>query len=185
LRRVLARYTGQIAAEIEFEYGPHGKPYLKNPGRSADVSFNLSHSEDVALVAVTRGREVGIDVERVKPKRDYLEVAKFYFSRQERIQLSRLPRDLRREAFFHGWARKEAFIKALGLGLAFPLDEFSVSLEPGTHRLLEVRGRPLQEDVRWRLFALPVDGPFTAALAVEADVTNVRFFNLTEIGTDE
>jgi 4'-phosphopantetheinyl transferase len=175
LRELMASYTDQAPAEIEFEYGNYGKPYLKSAGPSSGVSFNLSHSKDVVLLAITRRREVGVDIEYIKPGRNYLAVAQFYFSERERSQLAALPERARQEAFFHGWARKEAFIKALGLGLAFPLDDFSVSVHPEAAGLLEVRGEQ-QAAARWQVIKLQVDGPFTAALAVEAGISDVRFF---------
>lgn len=184
LRELLADYTDQAPAELIFEYGAHGKPYLKGSGPSSGVSFNLSHSKDVALLAIARRREVGIDVEYIKPGRNYAEVARYCFSQREQAQLTGIPAGKRLEAFFHGWARKEAFIKALGLGLAFPLDAFSVSLDPGAAKLLEVRGGRQEAD-RWRLIELQVGGPFTAALVIEAGATNVRFFEMTEVDSNE
>jgi 4'-phosphopantetheinyl transferase len=175
LRELLASYTDRAPAEIEFEYGALGKPYLKSAGRSSGVLFNLSHSKDVVLFAITRRRKVGVDIEYIKPGGNYLAVAQFYFSERERSQLAALPERARQEAFFHGWARKEAFIKALGLGLAFPLDDFSVSVHPEAAGLLEVRGEQ-QDAARWQVIKIQIDRPFTAALAVEAGITNVRYF---------
>jgi 4'-phosphopantetheinyl transferase len=131
LRDLLARYSGCTPLDIEFVYGANGKPALSHRRSASPVSFNLSHSHKVAVLAVTQKNEIGIDVERIQPERASQEIAKRYFSREEVKELLSLPVDQRAEGFFLCWTRKEAYVKALGEGLRFPLDCFRVSVSPG------------------------------------------------------
>jgi len=135
LREILAHYLGASPAEIAFVYGDHGKPALAPP--HGDLRFNLSHSHGLALCAVTRGREVGVDVERIRELDDLEDLARSVFSARELAALHRLPEPGLLAGFFTGWTRKEAFIKALGEGLSHPLKRFDVSLEPGRPARLE------------------------------------------------
>jgi 4'-phosphopantetheinyl transferase len=116
---------------VELVYGSRGKPRLSRSFAAADLCFNVSHSEDVAVYAFTRGREVGIDVEAVRAMRDADEIAARFFSPCENESYRALDARDKPLGFFNCWTRKEAFIKALGDGLYHPLDNFDVSLAPG------------------------------------------------------
>ena len=105
-------------------------PWPENPIGDA-IRFNVSHSHGIALYAVTRGREVGIDLERIRSDLAVAEIAERFFSRREIAMLRTLPIEAQRQAFFRCWTRKEAYIKARGEGLSLPLDQFDVSLAPG------------------------------------------------------
>lgn len=166
LRAVLARHAGCPATALRFRYGPRGKPALEGDGGGGDLRFNVSHSGDLALVAVARGREIGVDVEALRP--DLTPgLAERFFSPAEVAALSALPPAARPAAFFACWTRKEAFVKATGDGLSLPLDAFDVSLAPGEPpALLRVADDPHGPD-RWRLVALEPAPGFAAALAVE------------------
>jgi 4'-phosphopantetheinyl transferase len=127
---VLATYTGTPAHALRFERARHGKPYLV--GHS--IRFNLSHSGDLALIAVARDREVGVDVEAIRPERDVVGIARHFFAPGESEALSAEPPRRRAAAFYRCWTRKEAYMKACGLGLALRPDSFDVSLvPPGWH----------------------------------------------------
>jgi medium-chain acyl-[acyl-carrier-protein] hydrolase len=167
LRTLLGRYLAHDPRRLRFAYGAHGKPALAAGGAAGRLSFNVAHSDGLALVAVTRGREVGVDLERVRPGLAAEEIAARYFSPREFEALRALPRSLRPEAFFHCWTRKEAYLKATGAGVARALDRFDVTLRPGDPAaLLENRDDPA-EARRWSLREL-VPGPgFVGALAVE------------------
>ena len=166
LRLLLARYLGVDAAVLRFVYGPRGKPALAE-GAHADLRFNLSHSGDLALVAVTRGREVGVDVEADRPDFATEATARRFFSAAEVEAFLALPPASRHEAFFRCWTRKEAYIKALGDGLALPLDSFDVAIgEAATEILLATRPDPA-EARRWRLAALAPGAGYAGAVAVE------------------
>ncbi len=132
LRLVLARYLPVEPAAISFETGPFGKPFLPDgPG------FNLSHSGDTALIAVgAQGSEIGVDIEEVNPKRATHDIAARFFAPEEIAELAGYAEgDDRESAFFRIWTRKEAFIKAIGKGLAQPLDSFAVSADIHAPRL--------------------------------------------------
>lgn len=140
LRSILGRYLGVPPAEVRFIYSQYGKPGLDGIHRASWLNFNLSHSADLALFALGRGRRVGVDVERVRTDLDIVELAGRYFSTAERAALLALPGADQLHAFFACWTRKEAFIKASGWGLSFPLDAFDVTLAPFEEaRLLAVR----------------------------------------------
>lgn len=148
LRDVLSRYLDAAAGELVFAYGQHGKPSLAHPAGTG-LRFNLSHTGTVALIAVSRGRELGVDIERVNPHTECMRLAERFFSPGEAAVLGRLPGAQRPAAFFEGWTRKEAYIKAIGSGLALPLRSFSVGLGPyEAARLLDVES-DAQECQRW------------------------------------
>lgn len=163
LRTILGRYLGCTPADVRFTYGAHGKPVLLDDAR--ETRFNLAHSEDFAVYAVTRGRDVGVDVERVRHRFAFTEIAERFFSAAERAALQRLPPRQRARAFFRCWTRKEAYVKARGDGLTFPLADFDVSLSPDeAPRLLRVAHDP-SEPSRWWMTALyPVPGYVAAAV---------------------
>ena len=130
LRELLGRYLHQAPAGLEFSYGQHGKPSLSGENASSGLCFNLSHSSGLVVFAIARERNLGIDVEHVRPESAGEDIAQRYFSAREVNDLRTLPPEARVEGFFHCWTRKEAYLKATGMGLQIPLDSFSVSLLP-------------------------------------------------------
>ena len=138
LRELLARYLGTEPAEIKFKYNAHGKPSLDDEHASWSLKFNLSHSGDLALVAVAVGRDIGVDVEycRAGSVGDRMRVARRYFSTSEYAFLDRLPVEDRVDSFYRLWTCKEAFIKATGLGLTVPLSSFDIDLEDSIRPVL-------------------------------------------------
>jgi 4'-phosphopantetheinyl transferase len=133
LRTTLAAYLGQEPAALHFCYGPQGKPSLQMIGtRPPEIQFNLAHENGQAVYAFALRRRLGIDVEAIRDDFPTIEIAKRFFSPLEIKQLLELPPDERREAFFLGWTRKEAYIKARGEGLHIELDSFAVALAPGS-----------------------------------------------------
>jgi medium-chain acyl-[acyl-carrier-protein] hydrolase len=169
LRVLLGRYLGHSPQRLRFTYGAHGKPALAGGG----LGFNVSHSEDLALIAVARNREVGVDLERVRPEVATQEIAARYFSAQEIKDLQALPRRLRSVAFFNCWTRKEAYLKATGIGLALPLDRFDVTLCPGEPAALLANRDDPSEVRRWTLRHLSPQRNFMGALAVEGPITGL------------
>jgi 4'-phosphopantetheinyl transferase len=167
LRAILGRYLHTEPHQLRFCYGNRGKPMLINEQRGDIFRFNVSHSHNLAVFAVTRGREIGIDLEWARPGLDCQQIAERLFSPQEIRVLRALHRDAQDEAFFNCWTRKEAFIKAKGGGLSISLNEFEVSLSPGEPAaLLTTMGDP-QEAFRWSLRELFPSPGFSAAIAVE------------------
>ena len=163
LRRCLAERLDRRPESVGFEYGPVGKPALAGGG---PVRFNVSHSDRYALLAMTEGAEVGVDIELLRPLSDMAALAARVFSAGERAVLAQVPADRRVEAFFAGWTRKEAYIKARGEGIAL-LGSIEVALAPGeAPRLIHVEGQP-DEPQRWSLEALSPIAGVAAAVCVE------------------
>ena len=166
LRAILGIYLGMEPDQLEFSYGAYGKPYLADGCGEREVRFNLSHSNELALYAFVRGREIGVDLEYIRDIPDIEQIAARFFSARENIVLHGLPAAQKQEAFFRCWTRKEAYIKAIGNGLTHPLDQFDVSLAPGEPaRLLTVAGEP-DKTKRWALRELAPAPGYQAALAV-------------------
>ena len=167
LRALLGFYLNNAPECLSFRYSSHGKPALAWESGGDMIRFNLSHSHGVALYAVTRGREVGIDLEYIRSDLEVEQIAERFFSRREIATLRALPIDLRTDAFFLCWTRKEAYIKARGEGLSLPLDQFDVSLIPGEPAALLSTHRGSHEALRWSLQELTPAPGYVAALGVE------------------
>lgn len=165
LRDILASYLGVEPSSLAFGEGPHGKPLLDAPEAGRSIRFSLSHSGGMALVAVSLGREVGVDVERVRPREDLDGFAARYFSPHEREALARIPSDDRLRTFFETWTLKEAYLKACGDGLLRELDAFDVTVGDAQPRLLSVRDRP-GDEARWTLGRLDPGQGYVATVAV-------------------
>ena len=170
LREFLGAYLQEEPASLEFSYGQHGKPALAGKHASSGLCFNLSHSFGMAVFAFARGRNLGIDVERVDPESTGEDIARRFFSPGEVSDLRSLPPTGRPEAFFRCWTRKEAYIKALGTGLHTPLDGFSVSLLPD---------QPAQflggVDPCWHIAAFHPAEDYAAAVVYDGGPCSVRF----------
>jgi 4'-phosphopantetheinyl transferase len=174
LRRILSSYLRTEARRLKFTCGPQGKPALAPDAGVAKLRFNLSHSHQLVLFALTLGREVGIDLEHIRPEFADLEAAVRFFSPREIAQLTALPANQQTAAFYNCWTRKEAYIKARGGGLSLPLDQFDVSLAPGEPaRLLGVLN-DAREAARWTLMDLQPAPGYAAALAVEGQGWRLR-----------
>jgi len=164
LRSLLGGYLGCAPADVGFGYRDKGKPYATSP--ASDVAFNVSHSGDYALLAFTRGRALGVDVELRRDMSDLTSLAETSFSPSEFAVFRGLPTAQHVEAFFACWSRKEAFIKATGEGVS-QLAEFDVTLRPGEPaRILAVRGPSAV--VRYAMHELPpIDGHAAALVIAE------------------
>lgn len=165
LRALLAAYINGRPESIRFRYGPRGKPFLQDG--PADFQFNLSNSDEMALVGFVRGPEIGVDIEYRKPMPDCEEIAERFFSESERVVLRRTPFPQKEEAFFNCWTRKEAYLKAVGEGLAVPLDSFDVTLAPGEPaRMLTLNGDAAAAG-RWFYHHLVPHPEYIGAVALE------------------
>lgn len=174
LRSILARYLGRTPGGLSFTYNPYGKPALAD--ESDDLRFNLSHAVGVALCAVARGREVGVDVEWPRAEFATMDVAERFFSRSE-VEALRARAEDAPAAFFNCWTRKEAYIKARGEGLSHPLHTFTVSLAEGASASLLRTDNEPAEAARWTLRALPLGGGYVAALACEGSVERLSLWS--------
>ena len=166
LRTILGWYTGIEPSQLQFCYGPYGKPALAIDTAST-LHFNLSHSDGVALYTLAYDRQLGIDIERLRPVSEIEQIAKRFFATREYEELRTFPLEQQREAFFRYWTLKEAYIKATGRGLSLPLDQFEVSLASGTAALTLLEDA--QEADLWSLKELSIGHDYTAAIAVKGD----------------
>jgi 4'-phosphopantetheinyl transferase len=171
LRAILASYLDLDPVTLSFQYSPHGKPSLLP---AAELRFNLSRSDEQLLVAVNLNRDIGVDVECLRPMSDLDAIARRFFAPAEAARLASLPDAVRVRAFFECWTRKEAFIKAVGEGLSMPLDSFEVAFGPEmTPALLGVRGSEVAAR-RWSLWGLDPASDVLAAVAVEGRGMSLR-----------
>jgi len=168
LRELLSRYLAVSPTEIAFDYGFRGKPGLQRPADSG-VTFNLSHSGDVALYALACGRAVGVDVENWGRPVAHGKVSRRFFAEAEKAELAALPADLVRRGFFNCWTRKEAYLKARGRGLSVSLADFAVSLTPGEPAALRWVADEPDAVNRWRLQVIDPGDGYVAAVCVEGD----------------
>jgi 4'-phosphopantetheinyl transferase len=179
LRRILSSYLNIAPNEIRFDYGVHGKPRLSAfHAGSPPLHFNLAHSGEIALYAVTGLGEVGVDVERIRPDMASIKIAERYFSVGEVEALKSLSSNQQTDAFFNCWTRKEAFLKATGQGLTLPLDQFEVSLTPGEHAQLLRTGWDSGEAAHWTLCDLKVGEGYRAALALRGHDYQLQCWDL-------
>ncbi len=170
LRSILASYLAVPPTTLHFRSGAQGKPYLAGHSQSRQhplpLHFNLAHSGEMALVACVWGQEVGVDVEEVRPMPDLAAIAARFFAPGERQALLALPPEEQTLAFFTCWTRKEAYMKAVGAGLGYPLDQFEVTLGPGVPARFLSIGGDAEEAARWGLAALAPAAGYVGALAV-------------------
>jgi 4'-phosphopantetheinyl transferase len=168
LRRMLADYLAIVASEIRFEYPASGKPQLAADQNPRALQFNVSHSADIALIAVSSEHRLGVDVEKIRGDVDVDTLAERFFSPRERAGLRALPDHLRVSGFFACWTRKEAFLKATGDGLSFPLADFSVTTHPDhAPELEDIRGNT-EGGKQWSLSDLHVIDGYRAAVALDS-----------------
>lgn len=175
MRRILAAYLSAHPRKLAFSYGPHGKPSL-SPPHDNRFQFNLSHSGDLAILAVNLELPIGVDIERTKPERDFLKLAERFFSAVERSKLRHLPQDHVMDAFYACWTRKEAYLKAIGTGLATPLHAFDVTLAPGDLPALAGHRISPDEPERWRLLEISVPDGYRAAVATGWDSPRLTMY---------
>jgi 4'-phosphopantetheinyl transferase len=173
LRCILAAYARCEPGVLVFREEPHGKPVLTWPVE--DILFNLSHTGGLALVAIAGSGRVGIDAETVRSEIEVEELSRRFFAPAEAAEILALSPDARLAAFFNCWARKEAFVKALGGGLSVPLDRFQVSVRSDQPaRLLWVDG--VESDHQWSFLDLSEPG-VAAALVVEGPAPVLQRLN--------
>lgn len=170
LRRILSRYLGAEPDALVFQYGPLGKPDLA--GRP--LRFNLSHTEDLALVAVTASAAVGVDVERIRRPASFDGLVRRVLSKPERHRLEALPEAERPAAFFRVWTRKEAWIKSRGAGVFDGLGRIEVTLGSGEPARLLACGLTDRAPGDWSLYHLDPASGFVGAVAIEGPTLRLR-----------
>lgn len=163
LRILLGHYLDQAPKDVQISYSKYSKPFLVQN----DLQFNISHSQDTALFAFCMRAEIGVDLEEIRPISDAEGIAERFFAPTEFSRFRALDDGQKDEAFFACWTRKEAFIKAVGDGLSFPLGDFDVCFDPSqAARVNSIRGSEA-EAASWSLFALQPATGYAAALAVK------------------
>lgn len=168
LRNILSLYLDIASSTISYSYTEHKKPYL-SPIHHKQLYFNLTHSADMAACAISIDQELGVDIEKMgsESKED---LAKRFFSQTEHSLISEGSHESRITRFYQIWVRKEAILKATGKGLSTPLNQFSVSVEPGlTHIELENKV--------WSLLPLSIHPDYQAALAVGGKINRICYFD--------
>lgn len=174
LRQLLGKHLGVPANRVEIVYNAYGRPGLKEPFNQ-QLQFNLSYSSHLALIALSRDLQIGVDIEKIQPIPEMDAIVSRWFSLLELDAWKRLQPDERLQGFYNGWTRKEAFIKATGLGLSYPLKQFSVTLTPSLPpRLVEVAGCT---DHPWQLHDISPNTRFAAALATHGVPGTLHYQN--------
>jgi 4'-phosphopantetheinyl transferase len=173
LRCILGRYLDADPRKLIFAYGEHGKPYLEG----VDLSFNLSHSEEMAVYAVAKGRRVGVDVEFLGRRVSRDAVVQRFFAKEEAAVLASATEEEKDRLFFTIWTLKEAYLKARGEGISVPLDSFAV--EPGhpTASLLRAGG-DTKAPLRWKLISVETESDYVAAICAEGQDWELERFTL-------
>jgi 4'-phosphopantetheinyl transferase len=174
LRAILGRYLDEQPDRLRFCYSPHGKPALAEEQAANALRFNVSHAHGMALYAITRGREIGIDLEHIRADVTGEDIAARFFAPREVGMLQALPAHRRLEAFLTLWTRKEAYVKARGDGLSLDLTRFDVSraiVEPAARVTSDAERHDLR---RWSLRDLAPGPGYVAALAVEGHGWQLR-----------
>ncbi len=166
LRLLLGHYLHTPPEQLQFRYGPQNKPYLAKADTRLPLQFNLAHSHNLALYAITKHQELGVDIEAIRPLDDKEQIAQRFFSAAEYATLVSLPEKQKLTGFFNCWTRKEAFLKATGDGLTRPLDQFDVSLVPGAPAELLSIEDSTQAAEQWSLFTLNPAEEYIGAIAI-------------------
>jgi 4'-phosphopantetheinyl transferase len=180
LRMILARYLRTDPEEVQFAFSDTGKPELR-PDLRPGIRFNLSHSHDVALLAIARAFDVGVDIERIRADCPVESIVEALFSLQERANFKSVPAHLKNKTFFTCWVRKEALAKALGCGLPVALDQFAVSAISGEPAKLLWTQNAATEIGQWSLIDLPVGSGYQGALAIRTQEPILRCWDASRI----
>lgn len=177
LREIVSFYVDTPAERLRFVCNEYGKPSLPD-SHTETLRFNVAHSHDFALYALTRNREIGIDVEFMREELASVQIAESFFSPLEVAMLRALPSRLQAKAFFNCWTRKEAYVKARGAGLSHPLNRFAVSLVPGANPAILRTDDDPAEASRWSLIELSPGPNYVGALAVEGPLRSTSHWRL-------
>lgn len=168
LRQILSQYLDLSPSQLVFTYGAQGKPTILDPSDCANagspIQFNLSHSHDRAVYAISAKYPVGIDIEYIHPL-PAADLVDRFFSLAEREIFHSLPESIQQAAFFHAWTQKEAFLKACGTGLTTPLNQIEVSIDPRTPA--QIIATPTTA-LDWQIEKLAVAAEYAGAIAIGA-----------------
>ena len=174
LRNILSRYLHVNPDEIEFSYTSHGKPLLSHSSEGKDISFNLSHSNDLALFAFTLNRKTGVDIEYIRNDFEWRDIGEKFFSSEEKSMLQSISENIRCEKFYTYWTRKEAFLKSTGTGLAVDPRDINVIKRSGQTDWVMQSNQFTGTPEQWSLLDLDPGSDYAAALAVEGKGFKVK-----------
>jgi 4'-phosphopantetheinyl transferase len=169
LRLLLSDKLKVPAREIVLNFNSFGKPFLPTEWNPNSLFFNLSHSNLGIVLAFSRDRDLGVDLEYIKKDIPFMDIAKQFFSQTEYQELLSTPEFARLQSFYQGWTRKEAFIKAKGMGLSIPLYSFDVSISQGKLPELLRSSEDPNDLVKWKLIDLITWPDYSSALCIEGE----------------
>jgi len=172
LRQRLGLLTDIEPEDFVFKILEHGKPVLANNHQFADITFNVSHSNDLALIAIAQGQSVGIDIEKINYESNHQALMTRFFSKAEQSEFLIMPETNKARAFCACWTRKEAFIKAIGDGVSYGLDNFDVTVDPENQTPEIKLHKP--SDETWSAITLPINDEYMACLVSDRDSLSVR-----------
>ncbi len=177
LRQFLALSLNKSPQDIHFCYAQHCKPYIEDQYNNNSLEFNVSHSGAYAVIAISLNNKLGVDIEQINTKADYNSLSNRFFSQQEKEQYSKLAENEQLELFYRIWVRKESFTKAIGKGVSFGLDQFSVSLDKKCSVSEIITSKKIKE--KW--FCTDINSPanYKAALTVNRDNIEIKVTDLT------
>ena len=167
LRQLLGSYLEVSPNSLTFEYGDRGKPLLANSGRDSSLNFNLSHSQEYAIYGFTYHQTIGVDLEYVKEMPDSLSIAQRFFAKNEYQLIRNTEREQQNQVFFQLWTAKEAYLKAVGTGLAGSLTSINISLDQAEFPSLSIKGDRIL-GTEWSLYSCIPQHNYIAAIALRA-----------------
>ena len=168
VRTVLSKYAPVAAPHWVFGKNDHGRPEIANDNAVArTISFNITHTHGLIILAVTREQAIGVDAENISVRQPAIEIADRFFSAHEVAELHKVPAGGQHERFFHYWTLKESYIKARGMGLAIPLDQFGFHFPHAAQVGISIDPQLNDDAARWRFWQLRPHADFLAALCVE------------------
>lgn len=182
LRCLLGQYLQVSGKTLCFDYGDYGKPQLVSSFNSLKLQFNVSHSHELAVIAITQTTAVGIDIEQVNPQAKYIDISQRFFSAAEHEVLLKQPIEQQCRTFFQLWTRKEACVKAMGGSIAQALDQINVAQGLNqTRAAIEVQEEPHQ----LFLHNLFPDPNFAGAIATQAPFQHLYLWQWESASADQ
>ncbi len=179
LKTIISRILYKEPKQIRIVHTEQGKPYIKEQYQGEDIHFNLSHSETQAIIALTLAQEIGVDIEKIETNKDYTGLSQRFFSAQEQAELNAISEADLARCFYTCWTRKEAFVKAMGDGLRYGLNNFDVSVEPESELSQINLHKKLENNLSWFNISVDCEPGYSAALAVSDSAVSLRYRTIT------
>jgi 4'-phosphopantetheinyl transferase len=184
-RTVLSRYAGVAPSAWEFEHNEYGRPAIAKRHALTALRFNVSHARGLIALAVGHGRELGVDVENLAERQAPIGVAERFFAAAEVAALRGVPEDRQHARFFEYWTLKESYIKARGMGLSLPLEQFAFHLPPAGPVQLQVAPALGDDGARWRFWQCQLAPDYLLALCADGDATVTLRHTVPTMGSTE